>query len=66
MTLGLTHMIDCAAIDLVVLGLLQTLCIIWLFDIAKGVYAFIVYGEADDHRSDDEEEDGTDNAKKDP
>ena len=45
-----------SSIDLIVLGLLQTLCIIWLFEIAKGVYAFIVYGEADDHRSDDEEE----------
>lgn len=43
-------------VDLVVLGLLQTLCIIWLFEIAKGVYAFVVYGEADDHRSDDEDE----------
>ena len=41
---------------MVVLGLLQTLCIIWLFEIAKGVYAFVVYGEADDHRSDDEDE----------
>ena len=44
------------AADLVVLGLLQTLCIIWLFEIAKGVYAFVVYGEADDHRSDDEDD----------
>jgi len=29
------------------------------FDIAKGVYttnAFVVYGEADDHRSDDEDD----------
>jgi hypothetical protein len=54
--------------DLLVLGLLQTLCIIWLFDIAKGVYAFVVYGEADDHRSDeeddDEEEDSDETAKK--
>jgi hypothetical protein len=60
------HMVDCLAIDLVVLGLLQILCIVWLFDIAKGVYAFIVYGEADDHRSDDEEEeeDGRDRATK--
>ena len=59
-------MVDCLAIDLVVLGLLQILCIVWLFDIAKGVYAFIVYGEADDHRSDDEEEeeDGRDRATK--
>jgi len=41
---------------------------IWLFDIAKGVYAFVVYGEADDHRSDeeddDEEEDSDETAKK--
>ena len=43
---------------LLVLGVLQLLCVIWLFDIAKGVYAFVVYGEADDHRSDDEDEDG--------
>lgn len=44
------------ALDLAVLGLLQTLCIIWLYEIAKGVYAFVVYGEADDHRSDDEDD----------
>ena len=44
------------AVDLVVLGLLQTLCVIWLYEIAKGVYAFVVYGEADDHRSDDEDD----------
>jgi len=41
---------------LLVLGVLQLLCVIWLFDIAKGVYAFVVYGEADDHRSDDEDD----------
>ena len=27
---------------LLVLGVLQLLCVIWLFDIAKGVYAFVV------------------------
>ena len=37
-------------------GRAQLLCVIWLFDIAKGVYAFVVYGEADDHRSDDEDD----------
>lgn len=53
----LTHFDSCLLVDLAVLAGLQALCIIWLFDIAKGVYAFVIYGEADDHRSDDDEED---------
>ena len=42
---------------LAVLGLLQILQILWLYEIAKGVWAFIVYGETDDHRSDEEGDD---------
>jgi hypothetical protein len=42
---------------LLVIGLLQLLCVLWLFDIGKGVWAFVVYGEMDDHRSDEEDED---------
>ena len=41
---------------LLVIGVLQLLCVLWLFDIGKGVWAFVVYGEADDHRSDEEDE----------